>query len=312
MPSPDNHLTVAVCALTLSRPAGLAELLDGLADLEPPEHVDVRVVIVDNDPAGSGAPVVDAARERLPWPITYVVEPRRGIPFGRNRAIAEAGPVDFVAFIDDDEVPDPRWLVELVAMQRRTGADVVTGPVDRTFEQPPPRWIEDGGFFDRERFADGERLDYATTSSVLIATRILPADQPAFNEAMALTGGTDTHFFERARLEGRVMVWAEKARVTETIPPSRVSARWLLTRSYRRGITLSLCLLDLRDSPMARARRAVLGVLEIGEGIARTVLGIPSGRIGVVKGLKHVWFGVGLIAGLFGRRYEEYRTIHGR
>jgi glycosyltransferase involved in cell wall biosynthesis len=66
----------------------------------------------------------------MPWPLRYVVEPRRGLSFVRNRAISEAraARADFVAFLDDDEVATAPWLTELLRVQGRYAADVVTGP----------------------------------------------------------------------------------------------------------------------------------------------------------------------------------------
>ena len=46
------------------------------------------------------------------------VEGRRGIPQARNAAVAVAlERADFVAFIDDDEVPSPLWLAELLRLR---------------------------------------------------------------------------------------------------------------------------------------------------------------------------------------------------
>ena len=36
----------------------------------------------------------------------------------------------WLAFIDDDEVPEPEWLAELLRVQRTCGADAVRGPAD--------------------------------------------------------------------------------------------------------------------------------------------------------------------------------------
>lgn len=305
-------VSVAICALTLHRPIGLTSLLDGLARLDVPSDAEISVIIVDNDAEGSAVAVVDAWRDRMPWPLHLVVEPRRGIPFGRNAAVAAAHDADFLAFIDDDEVPDPGWLRELLAMQRAKGADVVTGPVLPRFESSPPSWVTEGGFFNRLRFEDGERLTWATTSSVLIATRVLPAGSPAFNEAMAFTGGSDTHFFMRGEDLGWKMVWADRAVVTELIPTSRVTTRWLLSRQYRRGITLTYCMLDLRNSRSRRVKRVGQGGFQILKGVGLAVVGLPRGRARVVRGLQKVWFGAGLLTALVGKQYEEYRTIHGR
>jgi GT2 family glycosyltransferase len=313
MGAPRDGTSVAVCALTLDRPRGLDALLASLAALaDPGPDLQVKVVIVDNDPAGSARPVTERWRDRMPHELVYDVEPRRGIPFGRNRAVRLAGDVDFVAFLDDDEVADEFWLRELLRVQRDTGADVVTGTVLPTFEQPPPAWAAAGGFFARQRYATGTRLTWARTSNVLIAQRVFPPDDPApFNEAMGLNGGDDTHFFHRAHLQGFRIVWADDAIVHEHMPLSRVNARWLFRREYRRGNTLSLCLRDLQDSWWRRFRRVGLGSLNIVRGAGVTLVGLVRGKATIVAGIRRMAFGAGLLSGLVGLRFDEYSTIHG-
>ena len=313
-PSPTAPASVAVCALTCQRPEGLERMLDGIARLTFSDGAapDVRVVIVDNDAEGSSRPVVDAMRERVPFPLQYVVEPQRGIPFGRNRALLEAGDVDFVAFIDDDEAPEPAWLDELLRMQRLTGAEIVTGPVLPRYEEDPPEWILRGRFFEKRRFPTGTPLHFARTSNVLISSRVYdPAERP-FPEGFALNGGDDTYFFKRAHMAGHSIVWSDEARVLEWAPASRMTVPWLLKREFRRGNTLSLCLRHLEDSPGRRAKRVAAGVSHILRGATIAAEGLVTGRHRRVRGLQRIWFGGGLIAGLTGFVYQEYRTIHGR
>jgi succinoglycan biosynthesis protein ExoM len=312
--TPRRRVTsVAVCALTFQRPRALDALLTSLATLDDPgaDHR-VTVIVVDNDPDQSARAVVERRRADVPWELVYVPEPRRGISFGRNTAVRTAGDADFVAFIDDDETAEPAWLAELLRVQRLTGADVVTGAVLAAFEAEPPRWVADGRFFERQRFATGHPMTYARTGNVLIARRVFPAGDPApFNEAMAVTGGEDTHFFLRAHLQGCSIVWADDAVTHEAVPTSRVGVRWLLRREYRRGNTLSLCLRDLEDSPWRRFRRTGLGVLNVGRGAVAATIGVVRGRAALVAGLQRACFGAGLLVGLTGRRYVEYRTVHG-
>ena len=192
----------------------------------------------------------------MPWELVYAVEPRRGIPFGRNTAVRTAGDVDFVAFLDDDEIADAAWLAELLRVQRATGADVVTGTVLPMFERGS------AGVGTRRSVLRAAAVPHGPPAVVRPheqrphRRRGLPADDPApFNEAMGLNGGDDTHFFHRAGSQGYTIVWADDAIVHEIVPASRVNARWLLRREYRRGNTLSLCLRDLQDSPWRRIRR---------------------------------------------------------
>lgn len=298
--------SVAVCALTYRRPETLRALLGALAALDAPAGTDARVVIVDNDEDGSARSVVDELRPAIPWPVTYVVEPRRGIATARNRAVRTADDADFIAFVDDDEVPEPRWLAELVAVQRSTGADVVTGPIVPRFEEPPPAWVVRGGFFDRTRFATGTSLGWARTGNVLIARGVL-GDEP-FDPRFDLAGGEDTHLFMRIGLAGGRITWADDAVVTDLVPADRVNTRWLLRREYRRGNTLSVCLRDLTDTWPRRLRRVAQAGVRVLQGAAILASAIVGGRPAAVRGLRRIAFGTGLLTGLTNRPFEEYRT----
>lgn len=305
--------TVAVCILTLQRPTGLTQSLRGVAALEV-TGLEVHVVVVDNDPAGSARATVDGLRDEVPHPIRYVIEERRGIPFGRNRAVREARGLgaDLLAFVDDDEVPTPRWLAELVACRDAHGADAVMGPVLPEFEAPPPAWVVQGRFFERDRRPTGTPMTFGTTSNVLVGMDVFGDEETPFAEWLGLTGGDDTHFFHRALLAGRRIVWCDEAPVVETVPPSRVDARWLVRRRYRVGNTLSLCLLDLEDSWPRRLRRAAGASGRVLRGGLLALLGLARGRAAVVAGLQVAAYGVGQLTGLTGRHYDEYRVIHGR
>ena len=303
--------SVAICVLTYQRPAGLRRLLEAIGRLDPPlDGDDIEVVIIDNDASGSGAAVVEAAAAVLAWPVRYAVEPDQGIPLARNRAVRESDGSDFVAFIDDDEVPEPGWLNALLRVQRESGASVVVGPVVPRFERPPPGWVEQGRFFERPRFRTGERLGWATTGNVLIARNALSGPEP-FDPKMRYTGGSDTQFFMRAKAEGHVFVWADGAVVMETVPASRMTTRWLVRREFRRGNTMSLSLRSLDDRLVRRLRRAVMALVRVAQGLGQTVIGLRRGRAGVVAGFRTASLGAGMLTGLVNIRYEEYRAHHG-
>lgn len=312
---PDDRCTVAICCLTFRRPVGLRRALEGIATLSFPagsEPRQVRVVIIDNDPDESGRKVVDDMRANVPFEIHYAVERARGIPYGRNRAVAESGDVDFVAFIDDDESPEPSWLAELLRVASATGADVVTGPVIPIFEEEPPGWVVQGGFFERRRYPTGAMLHYARTSNVLIEKTWFARWSPPFETGFGLSGGDDTFFFERLHRAGGRIVWADEALVKEWVPSSRTGGRWIIKRGFRVGATLSKTLV-LLDPPFSRrAKRVAHGLVRIVAGVATTVAGIIRGRDQMVRGARDVAYGWGLIAGIWGGQLDEYRQIHGR
>jgi len=100
------EITAAVC--TRDRPQELAIALQGLADQEYPR---LDVVVVDNAPADDRTLrlVATAARTQ---PLRYVVEPRPGLSWARNRAIDATGS-EVIAWVDDDEAADRWWACEV-------------------------------------------------------------------------------------------------------------------------------------------------------------------------------------------------------
>lgn len=309
--------TVAVCVATYRRPHGLERLLYGLDALMFTEgrEPDLRLIVVDNDPEGTGARVCEDVGFRIRWPLLVEIEPRRGIPFARNRALAlAADAAEFIAFIDDDEEPDPRWLDELLRVQAEFQADVVTGPVIPRFSEPPPAWLQEGRFFERRRIPTGTRVEYVATGNVLFRAKLPKEANIRFNEAMALTGGSDTYFFLQMARAGASMVFANDAIVYEWVPPSRANAAWLLRRSFRFGNTLAIIDRELSGTLKAIFLRAAKGIGRIVLGLSSLPLAIISGRhakAAAIKALQGVWRGAGMLAGLSGFRYEEYRQIHG-
>jgi succinoglycan biosynthesis protein ExoM len=306
---------VAVCVITYRRPQGLQRLLDGLGRqtftrCPAPE---LRIIAVDNDPEGSAEAVCRTLQDRPGMTVEYLRESRRGIPFARNAAVLHVGAsADFIAFVDDDEVPDPRWLDELLHAQAIHQAHVVSGPVISEFEDPPPAWVIRGRFFDRERLSTGAPLTVARTGNVLIKTDVFRAMNPIFDERMALTGGSDTHFFLRVWRAGFKMIWADDAVITEWVSGSRITAGYVLRRGYRTGNTRGIC---ERDFGHARGQRGV-GFVRATWWIAKGLLLLPPsllmGTHAAVRAVRGMCAGAGYFAGRMGARFEEYRVTDGR
>jgi glycosyltransferase involved in cell wall biosynthesis len=305
------NVRVCVCIATCRRPEGLRRLLEGLARQEFRGDAPLlSFVVVDNDPTSSSAvrTVVDEIAAELPGAVVLVEEARRGIPHARNAGLDRAGDADWVAFVDDDEVPSIGWLYELMAVQERTGADVVTGPVIPRFEAPPPRWAIAGAFFERERYETGTELGVAYTHNVLLRGTLAAS---RFDGSFALSGGSDSEYFRRLHRGGARIVWADDAVVTEWIPESRVTVSWVIRRAYRVGNGIARIALDA--SPGIRTvgftlGNALLRLLRGGAGLALFAFGPAHRR---VEALDTIAAGVGRLTGLRGRSAREYETIHG-
>jgi len=111
-------ISVVVC--TRDRAGSLERCLDALSRLAYPAY---EIVVVDNAPSTDATQRVAAARG-----VRYVLEPRPGLDWARNRGIA-ASRHGIIAFTDDDTEVDPQWLSAIAAEFEDATVRAVTGLV---------------------------------------------------------------------------------------------------------------------------------------------------------------------------------------
>jgi succinoglycan biosynthesis protein ExoM len=316
LPNPDRTLSlqswpaVSLCIPTFRRPDGLTKLLAHVAGLN--YRGPLAVVVVDNDcEERAGEAVVRAAAPKFPFPLTAVVEPRRGQTYAYNAAFGAACRIpgtEYVAVLDDDEYPDPGWLTEMIKVAIGYEVDIVGGPVFPVFDEPGHWLANTAALYEPRRYATGLVDMIYGAGSMVIRRDVLEAylDEP-FSNAFAFTGGSDLDFFMRCRREGRSFAWADEARVLETVPASRTSVRWLLLRGFRAGTDRTRIDRNFANGARDRVKRWVKGSGLIARGIALLPLALLRGRGAAVYGLVVAANGVGRLAAEFGLLYEEYR-----
>jgi O-antigen biosynthesis protein len=216
------ELTVAIC--TRDRPRQLAECLKAMQNLKVAPR---EILVVDN------APRTDATeRVAAQFPnVRYVLEPRPGLDWARNRAIAEAQG-EIIAFTDDDVRVDSRW-TEAIAKLFAANPEVmaVTGLVlPYELETEAQQLFEEyGGFsrgFDRKwfhtpsapersvareyvgagKFGTGANMAYRRE----LFARIGEFD-PALDVGTVTQGGGDLDMFFRVLKSGQMLVYEPAA-----------------------------------------------------------------------------------------------------
>ena len=104
-----EHITICIC--TYKRQKMLRSLLGALQGLKGSESFTHSIVVVDNDAEQSAKHVVQGFNFD-PVRVTYLCEPKQNIALARNMAVKNAQG-DYLAFIDDDELPVSDWLLQL-------------------------------------------------------------------------------------------------------------------------------------------------------------------------------------------------------
>jgi len=231
---PDLPL-ISVCVCTFRRAEGLTRLLTHLRALALPPTCTVELLVVDNDPAGSGREAFEAATQDWPWPARYVVEARPGVGFARTRCVEEAKG-SWIAYIDDDEWPEPGWLAGLWQTQAACKADGVFGPVLASFEAPPPEWLVQSGFYKRQRHPTGDPMHWSwCASGNVLFRRELFFDAGGFDPVFAQSGSEDSDFFWRCLERGARFVWCDEAVAHEGVPAHRMERAYVRRRAYIAG-----------------------------------------------------------------------------
>lgn len=309
MSSQDQPTRVAICIVTRQRPEGLARTLASIAKIQIPPHYEAEVIVVDNDDPDAAMDPLEPIFEK---PVHRIPEPIPGIPFARNRAIDEAKErAHFLVFIDDDETVEEDWLVELLATQEKYSAPIVTGPALPRLPEDAPSWAIRSGVYDCNRYPTGTERPWAFTHNVLARTSLFSNGRFRFDEQMRFTGGSDTQLFRKLHEAGHKIIWCNEAIAWEWYPASRISFKWILARSYRIGLTDSW--MDIRRKGRIRVIPKTLWLAfkycaRGGVRFLRSITHLETAWAACGWDLARAY---GLVAGMLGIRYDEYRKIHG-
>jgi succinoglycan biosynthesis protein ExoM len=231
------HISVCVCSYR--QPRMLRRLLIKLNSQATDGLFTYSIVVADNDDERSSAAVVAKVSTLCKVPIRYCVEPRRNIALARNKAIENAEGA-FVALIDDDEFPEPNWLLTLYHTLCEYRVDGVLGVVRRHFEEIPPAWFRKSGIYSRRVNPTGTAVSWkeSRTGNALLKRGMLICDPAPFHPEFR--PGEDQDFFRRKIEAGYKFIWSADAVVCETIPPARWKRTYIFREAVLQGGTAAL------------------------------------------------------------------------
>jgi len=306
---------VAICIPTYKRPQYLRGLLESLRAIES-DGFRAHLIVVDNDLEGTASDIIEHARSGFPMQISYLIEPTKGIATVRNRLVAEAHRLsaDYVAFIDDDQLPAPNWPGALVQLAISHSADAVAGRWVPKFECDVPKWAKMSGYWNRPSLPTGALVRNFGTGNVVVRLASMLSFPGPFDEQCNLTGGEDTLFFRAFHEQGFVSIWYDEPLVQERITGSRSTARWMINRGYRVGYGHGSSVRATNRTAYWKVVRFMRSAALVGKSAAILPFDLPFGRARIVPRLANIARGVGGLMGLanIGSIYKEYNRVHGR
>lgn len=296
---------------TFRRSPELAALLPAIETIIRDDAVDASVLVVDNDPDRSAAPIADAAG------VGYAHVPTPGIAAARQAALEHCAEADLVVMIDDDVVPEKRWLRSLVETHEATAAAAVVGYVRYIWPADADPWIRAGGFMRRNHLETGVPLREFAMGNVLLDVAQVRRRGVRFDSGLGLSGGEDTAFSRSLVRAGARAVACAESIVVDHIPSSRTTRRFVRTRTISHGRTRSALAVTVARPwlrPGIRAAALTGGLLRaVGFSCVATA-GATLGRRDLsARMTRRAWFGWGRAMGAVGGYGEEYgRATGGR
>lgn len=225
-------MKVVLCICTYRRPDGLLRLLKSLPLLQ--HSASLSVVISDNHADQEGLAAARSLPPDYPLNLHCISELNAGISAARNSATSKALELqpELVAFLDDDEWPEPQWLAELMRIQSEQAADAVGGPTLPEFPPEAPEHLRNNTYYGASlNLPDGSSCQLEAGGNFLIKASVLQKYSPAFfHPSFAHSGGEDLAFFKQLSQDGHTMAWAANAIVHEPVSESRLAEGWLKER----------------------------------------------------------------------------------
>lgn len=204
-----SRIVVTVVVPTYRRPLQVRGCLEALAAQRLDEPWEV--VVVDDGSPEPPDPRVESLVAARGWRL--VRQANAGPSAARNRGVQEARG-EFIAFTDDDCLPEPAWLETLLRAVRErphalVGGTTVNGLTGDFFASTSQLIVD----LVYEHFNADPDDGYFLASNNILCARHLFLEIGGFDESFPRAGAEDRDFCDRWRMRGWPIVWRPEARV---------------------------------------------------------------------------------------------------
>ena len=223
---------IVIGVATYNRNESLANLLTHARNLITPDGCVINVVIADNNPDKKAFKIYSEFKENPGFELLYVHEPMPNIAAVRNSVLQKAVELkaDYVAFIDDDEYPEPEWISELYRTMIEYKADGATSSPIQIVDGKKVQWSKHVALR-----KNGSVRKICITNSVLFKIDVVTKSNIWFDTDFGLMTGEDVNFFSRATASGYKFVWCNKVLLYETLTSDRLTLEWQIDRAINNG-----------------------------------------------------------------------------
>jgi glycosyltransferase involved in cell wall biosynthesis len=245
-------LRISVVIATLNRAPMLAMALDGLREQQFPTK-DYEVIVVDNG-STDGTSALVSTRAKSSANLRYIFEPSPGVSIARNTGWRASGGA-WVAFLDDDAIPQPDWLTRIMAAFDHASPtpSCVGGRVEPIYEVSPPDWVK-GRLLDFLTVVDHAREPFFIRD-VLHGSKLVSANMAFQKAALDRAGGFHPELDrigDNLLSGGEVLLQLQLEKldlpiyydpaifVRHHVSAGRLTRRWLEDRAFWGGVSDSL------------------------------------------------------------------------
>jgi O-antigen biosynthesis protein len=277
------YCSVVVC--TYHRPELLARCLRGISKLD---HSNFEVLVVNNAPDDNG-PRAIASR----FSTRYILEPVRGLSRARNAGFRESRGV-IVAYLDDDSIPEPKWLSMLEREFSDPDVMVATGrvvplrktaeyfdeaslalelwhPVRRAVDRSVPEWFEMANF---GGIGDGGNMAFRRS-----AFEVWPGFDVRLGRGAIMEEGEEHYAFFSLVEQGYRAVYTPDAVVGHPTPQTAEAIRAAKLRALRAASAGMVMLFFEQPRYRVRLVRYILSGLRGKRRIWRNASETPQARV---------------------------------
>ncbi len=244
-------MDLTVCLCTHNRPRYVRDCLAGLAR-QTVSHDRFQTLIVDS----GSTPEAHAKLQKLTDANTTLIRlDQPGVSLARN-AGAAAAKTRFIAYIDDDAIPDPTWVAAMLHALAKPGPPpaVIGGRILPKWEAPLPPWwpaslrgvlsiIEHQGQGEYRTPALPPKLEPYAANMVVDARLLLQSG--GFGGKLGRHGTTllsdeEVQLAWRLQDAGHSVRYDARIVVHHQIQAARFRPEWLLARLYWQGVSTVL------------------------------------------------------------------------